>query len=231
MDNLSAVLESLRQSHAAGRLAHAYVIIGSPRGNALALAESFLEFLFCASPVRPCGTCAECRRVKAHAHPDIVWLKPETKGRHITIGPIRNDLNRLIAQSSYGGGWKAGVLLHADRMNDAAASAFLKTLEEPPPRSLLLLLTDAPERLLPTILSRCQRIILHNPPEEPEGEWREAVLDVLRAGWPSTPADQLAAAARLKVILEALKRSVEEQETAARGEGDEEGDEEEDEED
>lgn len=208
IDGFAAAFDGLRQGYESGRTAHGYLIVGSPRGNALALAESFLQLLFCTSKNRPCGECAECQRVKAHEHADVMWLHPESKSRRIDIEQIRDELSPRIAQTAYGGGWKAGVLVHAERLTDAAANAFLKTLEEPPGKSVLLLLTDAPQHLLATIVSRCQRIVLGGGHGEPEGVWVKPLLDVLRAGSPAGYVEAGLQAGILKKLLDEVKDSV-----------------------
>ena len=86
-------------------------------------------------------------------------VRPRMKSRRIGVEEIRN-LEHTLQLAAPGGACKVGVITEADRMNDAAANAFLKTLEEPPNNTLLLLLTANPQRLLPTILSRCVRIPL-----------------------------------------------------------------------
>lgn len=86
-------------------------------------------------------------------------LRPRMKSRRIGVDEIR-DLEHTLYLAAPGGACKVGVIVEADRMNDQAANAFLKTLEEPPQNTLLLLLSANPQRLLPTILSRCVRIQL-----------------------------------------------------------------------
>jgi DNA polymerase III subunit delta' len=207
IDSFTAALDGLKQGYEAGRLAHAYLVIGSPRGNALAFVESFLQFLFCREKNKPCGTCCECGRVMRHEHPDVLWLQPETKSRKIDIEQIREELTPRISRTSYGGGWKVGVILYADRLTEGAANAFLKTLEEPPGSSLLLLVTNSIQHLLPTIVSRCQRIILSAGQEE-IGTWQTALLDVLRRGPPTDSIEALIQSGRMKAILNEVKKVV-----------------------
>ena len=133
----------------AGRPAHGYLVVGSLRGMAMRLAVDLLRDLF------P-GVGDEGLK----AHPDIHWLYPETKTRIVSVAAVHAKFIDPMEQTSFSGGWKVGVLVGADCLAAAGANAFLKTLEEPPPKTLFLLLTDAPERLLPTIVSRCQRIDL-----------------------------------------------------------------------
>jgi len=220
VDQFAAALEDLRRSQAAGRLAHAYLVHGPVRGAALTLAEALLQFLFCPADRPPCGVCAECRRVAAHAHPDILWLEPESKTRQIIIG--ENDAEgirqviRFIALTPFSGQRKAAVLLDAERMNPAAANAFLKTLEEPPPNSLILLLSEAPQALLPTITSRCQKIDLSAAPAAP-GAWLEPLSAWLRGSRATDPLGAAARASRLREILAAEKQRLEAAERADPG--------------
>ncbi len=104
-------------------------------------------------------------QIKAGAHPGLLVLKrglnPDT-GKLMTVlsvGEIRK-LGNFFGLTSGAGGWRVAIVDTADDMNEAAANALLKLLEEPPPRSMLLLLAHAPARLLPTIRSRCQRLPL-----------------------------------------------------------------------
>ena len=88
-------------------------------------------------------------------------MRPKSRSRQIKVDQIR-ELEKPLHLGAPPGVWKVGVIINADRMNEAASNAFLKTLEEPPNDCLLLLLTTSPERLLPTILSRCVEISLTN---------------------------------------------------------------------
>ncbi|HOW98338.1 MAG TPA: hypothetical protein PK634_11180, partial [Kiritimatiellia bacterium] len=225
LDRFAELFASLRQGHAAGRLAHAYLVVGAPRGNALALSEALLQLLFCAGEPRPCGECAECRRVRERAHPDILWIEPESKSRRIKIERIREELIPRLSQGSYGGGWKAGVLIQADRLTGEAANAFLKMLEEPPPSSLILLLTDSPQELLPTIVSRCHRLLLSAEPAARTEPWYASLLDILRSDAPSDPLQALGRVARMKALLESVRAAAEsEAPPAAAGEAEPEED-------
>ncbi len=218
VDSFTAALDGLKQGCETGRLAHAYLIVGSPRGNAAEFVESFIRFLFCREPTKPCGTCAECRRVRNHTHPDVMWIGPESKARWIVIGEDEEEgirkVNRFVSLSPYSGRRKVAVILDADRMNESAANAFLKTLEEPPPSSLLFLITNSAQSLLPTIVSRCQRIILSAEPDS-GGPWQSALLDILRRGPPQDSIETLIQSGRLKSILNEVKKSVGAEEDSA----------------
>ena len=201
--------EGIRRGYEAGRLAHAYVIVGAPRGNALRFAEFFLQLLFCEREERPCGNCTACRLVKSHAQVDTFWVEPQSKSRQILADDIRRLIQR-IGQTSFGGGWKAGVVISADRMNTSSANALLKTLEEPPAKSILLLITDSPQSLLPTIISRCQKIVLSAGDGEGASNevWRGALVALLQEFPPSSGLDAAQMASRLKGVFDGLKEEI-----------------------
>jgi DNA polymerase-3 subunit delta' len=151
----------LQRAVALDRLAHAYAFIG-PTGvgrglAALALAQAAL------CPARGCGTCAVCRRVAAGQHPDCQVIAPTAprdnpKGAPmIRIEQVR-ELERTAALAPFEGNRKVFVLDDAERMTLPTAQALLKTLEEPPPRTHLVLILANPRALPPTVLSRCQRV-------------------------------------------------------------------------
>jgi len=146
-----------------------------------------LQLVFCAEPGRACGTCRGCRLVERRAHVDVHWLEPESRSRRITIGDpaspeadpgVRYGLIEPLSRSAMEGGWKAAVVLAADRLTLPAANALLKTLEEPPPSTLLLLVSDAPDQIPATVRSRCQRIGLATELSPPE-PWRSRLLELL----------------------------------------------------
>lgn len=194
----------VRHACETSRLAHAYVIAGAPRGEGGELAFRILQMLFCESSPNACGACVRCQQVRARTWADAFWVQPEKKSRAIGAEQMRERLLAEISQTSLAGGWKAGIVVAADRMTDAAANVFLKTLEEPPPQSLLLLLTDAPQLLLPTIVSRCQRIevAVTQPLPDP---WRQQVLDVLIRHVASGPLPAMGGAGRLAAVLKEMK--------------------------
>ena len=110
------------------------------------------------------------RQIAAKAHPGLLVLKrglnPDTGKmmKVLSVDSIR-ELAPFFGLTAEAGGWRVAIIDTADDMNDAAANALLKALEEPPTRSILLLLSNAPGRLLPTIRSRCQRLPLRPLPE------------------------------------------------------------------
>ena len=218
--SVATAVEQLRQGLDGNRLAHAYIISGPVRGAASEVLDQFLPTLFCRGVIKPCGDCPECRRVAVHEHPDILYLEPESKSRVIVIGEQGEDegirkVLRFISLTPFIGPWKACVILDADRMNGAAANALLKTLEEPPPASLIFLVVESPQALPATIISRCQRLAVSADSAAAEEPWRAPLLDWLRAG-PGTDALQTSVrAGRLGLILDVERERVSDAETAA----------------
>lgn len=205
-DNVTRAVGDLRRAHANDRLAHAYLLVGHPKGDAAGVAVALLQTLFCAENP-PCGTCVNCVKVKERKHEDVAWIEPASKGRLIRIDEMR-ALNHRMATTSFDGGWKAGVLLHAERMTAEAANAFLKTLEEPPPKSILLMLTSSPQHLMATIISRCQRVIISGTQTVEGGEWTESLLEILRGDAPRTVLEAYGKAARIEGLLKNLKKTI-----------------------
>ena len=190
------------------RPAQAYLIVGPVRGIGMDLAVRILQTLFCRAANRPCCACEACRRVEERIEADVHWLFPEMKSRVIGVEPMREKMLRAISQTSLAGGWKAGVLVGADRLNAASANTFLKTLEEPPPRTLFLLLSDAPQHLLPTIVSRCQKVDLEAV-RELEEPWRGRLTETLASPLYGRPLERLASASLLLAILGEMKEKAE----------------------
>lgn len=179
----SQSIEVLRRSLDRGRLAHAWLLTGLSLEPLQGLARALAATLMCETPPRTgasglpldaCGRCPACRQVAADGHPDVHWLRPESKLRQIRVEPVRR-LMREFQMKSRLGGWKVAVIVGADRMNPSAANAFLKTLEEPPLQSVLLLLSTEPDRLLETIRSRCLHLDL--------GSEEGPVLDPAQQAW------------------------------------------------
>lgn len=148
-----------------GRLASGYLLVGDLAGGCRELMRKILEKLF------P----EEKEQIAAQCHPDVSWLEPEGVKRIIKVESMRSRIVTPMGLASYSGGWKVGVVVGADRMEAPSANAFLKSLEEPTPKTLYLLLTDQPDAILPTILSRVQRIDLPRHRGVFDGEVRDAI--------------------------------------------------------
>jgi DNA polymerase-3 subunit delta' len=154
----AAVAGQLHRSLQRGRLAHAYLFTG-PRGSGKeAVARTLAKALNCTKKDHDsCDHCDSCRRVDEGAHPDVYWVRPESKSRRIQVEQMREFMKAVNLRSSMGG-VKVGIVVDADCLGEESSNAFLKTLEEPPAQTVIVLLTADPQRLLPTILSRCLRI-------------------------------------------------------------------------
>ncbi|MCA9537371.1 MAG: DNA polymerase III subunit delta' [Myxococcales bacterium] len=158
-------VEALRRALLGRRLHHAYLFAG-PDGVGKALcAQGFAEALLCATPRDDgdaCGACNPCRRTAERQHPDLhIVARREKKAgeleRQIRIEQVR-ELQRALSFKSFEGARRVVLLLEAEKMNPATANALLKTLEEPGPDTHFILVTAAPHTLLPTVISRCQRV-------------------------------------------------------------------------
>ena len=140
----------------AGRLPHALLISG-PRGvGKRSLVDALAARTLCAEPGRlACGHCHGCRMLASGYHPDLMSVELEEGKRQIRIDAIR-EINHVVSQTAQQGGYRVILIAPAEALNVAASNALLKSLEEPGERTLFLLLSDIPSRLLPTIRSRCQ---------------------------------------------------------------------------
>jgi DNA polymerase-3 subunit delta' len=161
---VDAVLAMLRRG-----MPHALLLAGPNGVGKGTLAEDIAAALLCQAEdrsIRPCRVCRGCRALQHGNHPDVHRLGPTGAGLVIPIGgPGREergvrDLVRDLALLPVEGGARVAIVASADRMTEDAQSAFLKTLEEPPAGTVLLLTAADEERLLPTIRSRCVRIRL-----------------------------------------------------------------------
>ena len=173
----SAAVALLQRAIAADRLAHAYAFVGpSGVGRRLA-AVAFGQAALCAA--EGCGTCATCRRVAAGQHPDCHVIAPtpprdNPKGAPmIRIEEVR-ELERMAALAPHEASRKVFILDDADRMTLPTAQALLKTLEEPPPRTHLVMIIANPRALPPTLMSRCQRVRFGPLPTEDAARLLEA---------------------------------------------------------
>ncbi|HEY4415367.1 MAG TPA: hypothetical protein VGO57_06710 [Verrucomicrobiae bacterium] len=157
-------VQLLQRSLARGRLGHAYLFAGDSLAELETLARTLAKTLNCQNPVITsgratdcCDECASCRKIENAAHADIHWARPESKSRIITVDQTR-ELMRQVQLKPTEAKHKVAIIAGADRLNPQAANAFLKTLEEPPANSVLILISTEPSRILETILSRCLRL-------------------------------------------------------------------------
>ena len=171
---LGAEMTSLAAAYKAGRLPHGLLIHEAPGTGGDWLAKWVASLVLCHNAERaPCGACPGCHRVATAQHPDLVVLQPIEESKQIRIEQIR-ELSEELALTAHQGSYKVAVITPADTLNRFAANALLKTLEEPPARTLLMLVATQPSRLPATILSRCQRVRLRAPGRKEAVSWLEA---------------------------------------------------------
>lgn len=200
--NIDQAFAYVKQSAESDRLAQAYVVESSPRGKGSEFAKRVLGLLFCEDK--------DHHAIENGTHPDIHWIEPEKRSRIISVEQVR-DVLKIIYATSFNGGWKAGIFVGADRMNASAANAFLKTLEEPPDKTVFFLLTDSPQSLLPTIISRCQRVSIVDDAVDLEVE--ESVVDILASQANATGVVKMSKADRLVQLLKGINDDIKEQES------------------
>jgi DNA polymerase III subunit delta' len=145
-----------------GRLGHAYLFVGPHGVGKHTFAHELAKTLLCQTrgePFEACDECSSCKLVDAGTHPDLFMVHRPEESHEFPIRVIKEELLPSLAMKPALGSRKAAILDDADDLNEEAANCFLKTLEEPPPGSLLILVGGPnAERQLPTILSRCQVI-------------------------------------------------------------------------
>lgn len=164
-------IEILQGASSSGHVAHAFVFSGPDGIGKKLVARAFAEALNCSSGRGDaCGACADCSMMESSVHPNLIEVYPVDKDGEkdldglIRISQIREVQNALRYRVERG--MKVVIVEDAHRLVPAAANAFLKTLEEPPPGSLIILVTSKASELLPTIASRCQRLNFRPLPEE-----------------------------------------------------------------
>ncbi|MDJ0739014.1 MAG: DNA polymerase III subunit delta' [Gammaproteobacteria bacterium] len=165
----------LQDGRRSGRLPHALLLAGPAGLGKSVFAARLARALVCPSPGGggdACDACAACRQSAAGSHPDLLQVVPEAPGKAIRIDAIRQVTAKSVLAAQQDG-YRVIVIDPADAMNRAAANALLKTLEEPTPRTLLLLVSSQPERLPATIRSRCQAVVFRPPRLDDASHWLE----------------------------------------------------------
>ncbi len=161
----SAATARLKALLAGARVPHALLLEGPDGVGKMLAAKTFAQLLLCRTPRdgTACGACSGCVKVEAGTHPDLEIVAAE--GRHTKIDAIR-DAERTLRLRPMEGGRRALIVEDAHRLTLGAQNALLKTLEEPPPETVLLLTTSRLKALLPTVVSRCQRVAFGPVPDE-----------------------------------------------------------------
>lgn len=170
--------QQLKKLASTDRIPHAMIFAGIKGVGKLTLAENFARLALCQQPnlfATECGTCHSCRLFLTKAHPDALWLEPEKEGANIKIDQIR-ALTDFISQSALQGKYRTVIINPANSMNLNAANALLKTLEEPTPNAIIILVSDQMAQLPPTILSRCHKIQCPKPANTLAIAWLQTQL-------------------------------------------------------
>ena len=177
-------LQLLQRSLERRRLGHAYLFSGNELDSLEEIARALAKTVNCQNPVRRngaavdcCDECLTCRKIDHWNHPDVHWVRPESKSRIITIAQMR-ELMREIQLKPKESSQKVAVIVAADRLKTEGANAFLKTLEEPPAGCVIILLSTDPQRVLETLTSRCLRLSFGQtgvkPLDTAQREWLSA---------------------------------------------------------
>lgn len=172
----SDALDLLIQAHQHNRLAHAFLVTGAKGSGKRQLALGLTSHLL------------NCTPETALNHPDVHSLAPESKSRKLVIEQFR-ELEHALRMHAHRGGHKMAIVFEADRMMPQAANAFLKTLEEPPKNTHILLLSEHPEQLLETILSRCVAVQLRSTGKPERSQQEVAVSELLSRFYETRKAD------------------------------------------
>ncbi len=175
------LLADLLRQHQAGQLGHALLVSGPAGVGKATLVRSLVATILCdqGSEGHACGQCPPCVQLEAGSHPDLLWVKrreDERSGklkRDIAIDQVREMIERLSLAAQYGRG-KFAVIDRVDELNVAGRNAILKTLEEPPPATVLILLSERPLGLPATVRSRCRRLRVPPPSRDAAEAWLQA---------------------------------------------------------
>ncbi|MGL4209022.1 MAG: ATP-binding protein [Candidatus Adiutrix sp.] len=166
----AAITNTLSSMILGNRVPHALLLTGADGSGKYSLARSLAQALNCEKQVSadnpaPCGQCLSCQKIFKNIHPDVKTIIPSGRSRQIKIDDIQT-LREEVAFRPYEGQNKVFIIRRADRLNSDSGNAILKTLEEPPPDSILILTARTEGAVMPTMVSRCLRLALPPLPYE-----------------------------------------------------------------
>ncbi len=147
----------LKKSAESGKLPHGLLFYGQGQLGKKTLAIEFIKFLNCQSAKKPCQICRNCQDIKKGVYPDFVLVESDPSREQIQISQMRNLIEKLSLRP-YSALFKIAIIDRAHLMSQEAQNCFLKLLEEPKGNVILILVTEYPQLLLPTILSRVQKL-------------------------------------------------------------------------
>lgn len=180
------IKENLTGSLAKGHISHFYLISGPQGAGKHTLAGLLAAAILCREPNRPCTRCPSCRKVLSGTHPDVITVDDPEK-KTVSVELVRQARSDIYIRPNEGD-YKIYCFPRADCLGLPGQNALLKVLEEPPEYGVFLLLTDNPDKLLPTVRSRCRELALSGLPEK-------QLLEALRQEYPKEPEESLRAAA------------------------------------
>ena len=179
--------DKLSQAIRTGRISHAYIIEGDHNVDKLGFAMEFVKALLCPEdPGEGCGLCSTCRRVENGNYEDLYLVQPDRDDKKATLSIKDADIEELQANLKMkptGGDRNIAIIDGCDGMTPRAQNRFLKTLEEPAPGTVILLLSENMENLLPTIRSRCVHYRLNTPADAGELPMLQLAEDLLDMVW------------------------------------------------
>lgn len=163
----------LQQSN---RLGHAYLLTGAEGIGLTDFAYAMAQGVLCIQPgIEPCNHCAQCHQFRQRTHPDFFHVKVAEDKKEISVDQIR-DLSQKIYTTSHQGGFKVALLEAVETLNASAFNALLKTLEEPPAQTLLILTAHHVGQLPATVISRCRQIAFATPMQSESMAWLQHQL-------------------------------------------------------
>jgi len=151
------IVKFLQRSIESHKISHAYLFYGPENLGKKTIAKYFVLSLICQKEKKPCLECLACQGLLKNIHPDVIWLRKEENKKNISIDQIR-DLKKRISLAGFTDSYKVVIIVNSEEMTLEAANSFLKILEEPPKKSLIILLANSLKKIPKTIISRCQLI-------------------------------------------------------------------------
>ena len=161
----------LQRAIAQDKVVHSYLFLGNEGIGKSLVALQFAKALNCLEGENQpdgCDRCLSCKKIDRHLHPDVSLIEPE--GQTLKVDQVR-EMQRALAYRPYEGRRRVFILTAADRMAPNMSNTLLKTLEEPPLHTMIILLANSPKWILPTILSRCQLIRFNPLPSHLVSDW------------------------------------------------------------
>ena len=172
----TAQWQNVRKLITSNTLPHALLICGEVGIGKFDFARTLCATLLCLNQAESdqyCGECKTCKLFKAGTHPDFIFTEPQDEGSAISVDDIRALIDSVSLTRNFNT-HKVVLIKSAEYMNHNAANALLKTLEEPPEHTVIILVSNRPEKLSATIRSRCQRLLMHNPNQDQALAWLQS---------------------------------------------------------